>query len=109
MITQVTRSNFVDSFRDMGRIDQFSYDGLQALYGYLEEYEADTGAALELDVVSLCCEYCEYPDALAAASEYGFEADTDQDDDDQQTSAREWLQSETQVIEHKSGIIIQQF
>jgi hypothetical protein len=109
MITQITRSSFVDSFRNMDRIDQFSYHGLQALYEYLEQYEEDTGEAITLDVIALCCEYSEYPDALAAASEYGFEADTDQNEDEQQTLAREWLQSETVIIEHKSGILIQQF
>jgi hypothetical protein len=109
MITQMTRSSFVDAFRDMGRADHFSYDGLQALFGYLEEYEEDTGERIELDVISLCCEYSEYSDALEAATEYGFEADADQDEDEQQTLAREWLQRETVVIEHKSGLIIQQF
>jgi hypothetical protein len=93
----------------MGRADQFSYDGLQALFEYLEQYEEDTGEAITLDVIALCCEYSEYSDALEAATEYGFEADADQDDDEQQTLAREWLQNQTQVIEHKSGIIIQQF
>jgi hypothetical protein len=109
MITQITRSSFVDSFRNMDRIDQFSYDGLQALFEYLEEYEEGTGEQIELDVIALCCDFSEYPDALAAASEYGFEADTDQDDDEQQEAALEWLQNQTQVIEHKSGLIIQQF
>jgi hypothetical protein len=109
MITQITRSSFVDSFRAMGRADQFSYEGLQALFEYLEEYEEGTGEQIDLDVIALCCDFSEYLDALEAATEYGFEADTDQDEDKQQTSALEWLQSETVVIEHKSGIIIQQF
>jgi hypothetical protein len=43
----------------MGRGEQFSYEGLKALYEYLEEYE--TGEQqIELDVISLCCEYAEY-------------------------------------------------
>ena len=55
----VSLYDFREAFRKMGRADQFSYEGLEVLFDYLEQYEEDTGEELELDVVALCCEYCE--------------------------------------------------
>lgn len=54
-----TVSNFRDEFRAYGRADQFSYEALGLLFEYLENYEMDTGEEIELDVVSLCCDYSE--------------------------------------------------
>jgi hypothetical protein len=54
-----TASNFRDEFRHAGRKDQFSYEALGLLFDYLEAYEMDTGEEIELDVVSICCDYTE--------------------------------------------------
>lgn len=54
-----TVSNFRDEFRACGRADQFSYEALGLLFDYLEAYEMDTGEEIELDVVSICCDYSE--------------------------------------------------
>ena len=54
-----TVSSFRDEFRACGRADQFSYEALGILFDYLEAYEMDTGEEIELDVVSLCCDYTE--------------------------------------------------
>lgn len=56
----VNFSQFCDRFRDMGRNDNFTYSGKHALFDYLEEYEEGTGEEVELDVISLCCDYTEY-------------------------------------------------
>lgn len=54
--------DFVKAFEEMGRIDHFSREGLKALFDYLEQYEADTGIEIELDVIALCVEFTEYSD-----------------------------------------------
>lgn len=54
-----TASNFRDEFRACGRADQFSYEALGILFDYLEAWEMDTGEEIELDVVSICCDYTE--------------------------------------------------
>jgi len=41
------------------RPDNFSYDGLNVLFDYLEQYEEDTGEEIELDVIAICCDYAE--------------------------------------------------
>jgi hypothetical protein len=44
----------------MNRKENFSYDGLDALYEYLTDLEESIGEELELDVIALCCDYMEY-------------------------------------------------
>ena len=54
---------FQDAFTQCGRGNNFSYDGLKALFEYLEEVEESTGDEIELDVIALCCEYSELTDS----------------------------------------------
>ena len=51
--------HFREAFRLAGRNDQFSYEGLEVLFDYLDNLSEDTGEPIELDVVALCCEYYE--------------------------------------------------
>lgn len=52
-------NQFVDGFSG-GYKDNFSYEGKEALYNYLTEYEESTGEELEFDPIALCCEFTEY-------------------------------------------------
>ena len=52
-------SQFTDAFRGADRKDNFSYDGLKALFAYIEELEESMGEEIELDVIALCCDYSE--------------------------------------------------
>jgi methyl coenzyme M reductase alpha subunit len=52
-------NQFHDAFRDMDRLDNFSYDGLRVLYDWFEELDADCGTDTELDVIAICCEFSE--------------------------------------------------
>jgi hypothetical protein len=100
----INKSQFADAFKSAGRQDQFSYAGLNALFGSLEEYEESTGAEIELDVIALCCEYSEHKSALDAAADYGFDVD-----DESEENAMQFFRDNTTVIEFEGGIIIQQF
>ena len=51
--------NFRNAFYKMGRKDNFSYEGLEVLFDYLEELEMATGEEMELDVISLCGDFAE--------------------------------------------------
>ena len=48
-------SDFRNAFRRADRKENLSYEGLEVLFDYLEEINPDG----ELDVIELCCEYCE--------------------------------------------------
>lgn len=121
MYQQIEFSDFVQAFHDRGRKTQFTYEGLRALYDYLNSYEIDTGEPLELDVISLCSEYAEYDSPLECAQNYGYEEGVDLEPHGsvdllevaelENKQALEWLQDKTHVIEieGKQNIIIQQF
>ena len=112
MKTTVSCHDFINAFLNADRAKQFSRAGLVALFDYLEDYEADTGEEIELDVIALCCDYSEYETALECAIEYGYEADEDEVEADEykvEADALEWLQERTHVIEHADGVIIFNF
>ena len=101
---------FVDAFRAHGRQNQFSYDGLRALFEYLEEMEDGMREEMELDVIALCCDYSEFSSAKEAAMEYGITSEEDEQDEDAiEEHSLQWLQDRTSVITYDSGIIIQSF
>ena len=60
------------------------------------------GEELELDPIAFACDFSEYPDALTAAEDMGWECDSEED-----AFAR--LNSETTVIDFDGGIIIENF
>lgn len=111
MKQNVTFEGFVDAFRDMGRNTNFSYNGLRALYDYLEQLGDDIGEEIDLDVIALCCDYSEYESALDCIKDCGYnhEPDKEQTEEEQEEAAREYLRDNTTLIEFETGIIIQEF
>ena len=73
MINTVSQYDFVDAFNKMGRGEQFSYEGLIALYDYLEMLEEGIDQQIELDVIAICCEYAEYDNLKQFKDDYGRE------------------------------------
>jgi hypothetical protein len=68
MIQTINLSQFRDEFNAI-RPNNFSYEGLETLYNYLEGIDSE----MELDVIAICCDFCEmsmdeifnaYPDVL---------------------------------------------
>lgn len=70
---QINEHAFIDAFRDMGRNEQFSYEGKKALFEYLEQLAEDMGEPIELDVIALCCDYSDYATIEEYNHEYGTE------------------------------------
>lgn len=87
----------------------WTYAGAYALAEHLEASEESCGEEVEFDRVAIRCDFSEFSSALEAAEEYGFEPDEEQDEEEQEAAALEWLQDQTQVIEFRGGVIIQQF
>ncbi len=86
---------------DSIRPDYFSYEGLQALFDYFEEYEENTGEEVELDVIAICCEFTEFENMDDFWDNY--------DEDDYPDM--EAIEDNTTVIPipDSSGFIIQDF
>jgi|TARA_R110001592_G_scaffold116368_2_gene317737 hypothetical protein len=62
---------FERAFQRYGRGEQFSYEGLEALFEHIELLESDMGEEIELDVIGLCCEYTEYDSLEIFQDEHG--------------------------------------
>ena len=101
MIQTINVSDFRAAFHSMGRHEQFSYEGLGALFDYLE----DAAPSYELDVIALCCDYSE--DTVEQIAEaYGIDLPEDQDEIEHKEIVRDYLDNHTTVVgETASGFI----
>lgn len=92
---------FREAFRLAGRADQFSYEGLEVLFDYLEECSEEED--IELDVVALCCEYYE-SSIEELIDSYDIEFDSEnQDEEEHKEIVREYLEDRTSVCGEVSG------
>ena len=55
----INEYQFTEAFKRI-RPNNFSYEGLKALFEWFEELENDTGEEMELDVIAICCDFSEY-------------------------------------------------
>ena len=95
-ISNVTSHDFHAAFNTM-RPDQFSYDALEAMFTFLDDLSDDLGEPMELDVIGICCGFCEYATVAEAVKDYSMES-------------LEELQDNTMVLElDNGGIVLQQF
>jgi hypothetical protein len=92
--------DFRTEFAHMGRQENFSYNGLTALFEYIEECYTEE-QPFELDVIGLCVQFTEYDSLEECLQEVG--------NDDIKTL--EDLRDHTIVIEieDSEGIIISEF
>ena len=70
-------TEFYATFKAYDRLDNFPNGGLRVLWDWLEDYEQSTGEELELDVVALCCDFCQMSFKEIAWS-YQLELDRDE-------------------------------
>ena len=100
----INEYQFNDAFQKR-RPNSFSYEGLTALYDYLEDLEEDTGEEIELDVIGLCCDFTEYDSLEDFQKEHYDEEIGDCYEDIEE------IEDETIVIkiEGTEGFIIQDF
>ena len=83
----MTVFSFCEWFRQSeNRKNQFSFEGLKALYDYLTNMEDNIGEEIEFDPISFCCDYSEYENFEELKNNY---SDVENFED---------LQNETSVI-----------
>lgn len=106
----ISEFGFRDAFRDCGRHEQFSYDALNALFEYFEQYEEDCDTEIELDAIAICCEFTEYGSAIECLNDAGYDFEPEgEDEDEKEESAMGFLNDNTSVIRFTGGIIIADF
>lgn len=97
MIQIVRLSDFRSAFANMGRKDQFSYEGLELIFDYIEDYERDNSEQIELDVIAICCEWNELS-AEDIINQYSTDIDTEgKSEDEISAEVEEYLLNETQL------------
>tara|TARA_R110002167_G_scaffold338655_1_gene546319 strand:+ start:212 stop:526 length:315 start_codon:yes stop_codon:yes gene_type:complete len=102
IITEVNEWNFRNAFKE-SRQDNFSLEGLYTLYNYLNDLSEDIGEDIQLDIISICCDFNEYESLEEALNQY----------DDINTL--EELEQHTSILnismffDNHKGIIIQAF
>jgi hypothetical protein len=93
----VTKTNFIQAFRNYDRFDQFGAAALERLFDHLEELEQDTGEEKELDVISICCDYS-VDSVEDIASNYDIEIEG-MDEDEAREAVIDFLNENTTVID----------
>ena len=68
----VSEWDFIEAFRQAGRGEQFTIEGLSALFKEFEDFEDSTGEEIELDVIAICCDYTEYSNFAEFNSNYNL-------------------------------------
>jgi len=111
MIVQtINLHQFREAFANMNRNDNFSYEGQEVLFEYLDNHSEETGDAYELDVIALCCEFAEL-DWQDAANEYRIDLSDCADDEERAEAVLDYLNDHTLVCGETStgAIVFQQF
>ena len=98
MKVTINETQFIDKFMQL-RPNNFSYDGLIALFEWLEQYEEDTETEMELDVIGICCDFSEYDNLKDFQQDYSKDYESIEE-----------IENETLVIPiDDESFIIQQF
>lgn len=121
MYQTISFTKFHDWFKKSEQYgNNFTYEGLKALFEYLEDRENLLDENLEFDPIALCCEWSEHesPEEAVKCYEEGFLPDMgDNENPDlvelgeaSRTQALEYLEERTTVIRVEGGgVIIQNF
>ena len=104
MIQTINLHDFRQAFQDHGRGEQFSYEALGLIFDWFEQFEQDTGAPYELDVIALCCSISEMT-LGEIQRQYGIDHDCD-DEGDLERKVMDYLDDHTSVIGQTDGNIV---
>ena len=97
----LTDSEFVNRFLAI-RPNNFSREGLRALFDYLGDLEREAEGETEFHPIGICCDWTEYANATEACAAYGHqESDADK--------AFGWLLDQTQVVEAGESVLVLNF
>ena len=104
----INKYQFHRAFEEM-RPDNFSYEAIDLLFDYFEEYENDTGEEMDFDVIAICCDFSEdkHQDIID-----NYDIDLTGCEDELEIAERvvEYLQENTSYVgETEVGLVYQQF
>tara|TARA_R100000234_G_scaffold1377_1_gene1190 strand:- start:271 stop:600 length:330 start_codon:yes stop_codon:yes gene_type:complete len=109
MITTINENDFIQAFKNMGRGEQFSREGLQELFKYYEEYEDSTGEKIELDVIAICCDWTEYESEYQLVNDYDMSIKGGLDEIKERTQVIEFDVWNDPKYAHKKHYLVMNF
>ena len=94
IVQTLTKHSFIDAFKQSSRKDQFSYEALESIFDYLEEYSLSSGEPVEFDPVGICCDFaeCHYTDI---ARDYSVDLSECETDEERIETVRDFIENET--------------
>ena len=96
----LSKTQFCSKFREVR--DNFTYEAMEALYDFYDEYDQACNTETEFDPIAICCDWDEYDDVEECREAFSSMDDDDYDDDDFLIM----LESNTQVIRLGSGGVL---
>ena len=105
MKQDVSKFMFEDAFKSSQYKNNFSYEGLGALFDYLEQYEDDTGEEMDFDMVVIASEYSEYKDVKEYVKDYDTDVDKEDYTDDGNFEEEDYNEAVLEEIEGKATLI----
>lgn len=110
MKQSINFSQFIDAFKAHNRYDGYGYEALKVIFEYLEEYEDSTGEEIELDVISICCDYT-VQGHTGIAQDYSIDlSEADGDVEAEEQIVLDYLNDHTTVLGRcDTGIVYQVF
>ena len=104
----INKYQFQDAFKAV-RPDNFSYEAVDLLSDYFEEYEKDTGEELELDVIAICCDFSE-DSVQNIIDNYTIDVSGCDGEEEIKQAVIEYIFDSTAYIgETEKGLVYQQF
>lgn len=94
IVQTLSKSSFVEAFKQSSRKDQFSYEALETIFDSIEEYSQDLGENVEFDLVSICCDWNE-EGWEGIAKDYSIDLEGCEDDADKIEAVRDYLDYHT--------------
>lgn len=107
IVQTLDKYQFEQAFKAI-RPDNFSYQGLSVLFDYFEEASEAMSEPFELDVIAICCDWCE-SDWKTIAQDYRIDlsdVDTSEGDEEAIQTVYEYLSDNTQVLELSDGVFV---
>jgi hypothetical protein len=108
LIQTVDSSELYHMACKMGRGDNFSYNGWQAIGDYLEEISNNTGEDMEVDIIAICCEYAMAESVEDAFMQFDHEHGIDLPtmEEWQELDEEEKLETIEEFLQHESSVVI---
>ncbi len=103
----VSQHDFTEAFRSI-RPDNFSYQGLIAMFYWFEDLDDSLDTETELDVIAICCEFSEFENLADFHTQYDKDQYPDIESIQEYTSVIE-VDKEFDLDEHERRFIIAEF